>query len=247
MGARPLSWFSRLSLPSVPSWHRLRRRIAVAALLVVVLVAAYFLWLRDSSLVGVSEVEVVGADSDAGVQAALTTAAEDMTTLNLDVAALQAAVAEDPGVAAVSASADFPHGVTIEVELRRPAGWVDDGAGAVLAGDGVVLATGIERPEDLPVIDTEPAALGERADGPTLAIAGIMGGAPEELVPQIESGRIDSARGPVVELAGGVELRFGDATRPEPKWTAATAVLADPGFTGAGYIDLSVPSRPVAG
>ena len=58
---------------------------------------------------------------------------------------------------------------------------------------------------------------------------------------------MDDDAGPVVQLTGGLELRFGDPSRAQQKWQAATAVLASPDFEGAEYLDLSVPGRPVAG
>ncbi|MEO7197506.1 MAG: cell division protein FtsQ/DivIB [Solirubrobacterales bacterium] len=209
--------------------------------------AAYTFWFRDSSFVEVRDVEITGADADASAEAELAAAAGQMSTLHLDEGALRAAVADDPEVAAVSAEANFPHGIRIVVELRHPAGYIEDSSGAILASDGTVLATGVDRPEDLPLIAAESPELSDRATGPALVVAQTLGGAPDELAGQVQSGRVDPEDGPTVTLAAGLELRFGDASRTALKWRAAVAVLADPEFSGADYLDLSVPDRPVAG
>lgn len=247
VGARPVPVLSRLSLPAVPPWRVIRRRLIVGLVVVVALAAAYMLWFRDSSFVEVRDVTVTGADSDAAAASALTSAAQGLSTLNLDEDALRAAVADDPDVASLTAEPDFPHDLTIDVVVRRPAGYVADGNGAVLAADGTVLSTGGDRPGGLPEIDAEATSLGGRAEGPALTVARVLGAAPPELAAQIESGRVDSDYGPTATLAGGLELRFGDPAQAERKWQAAAAVLASPDFTSARYLDLSVPSRPVAG
>jgi cell division protein FtsQ len=219
----------------------------MAAALVVAVAAAYVLWFRDSSFVQVESVTVNGAEDDAAAASAITSAAEGQSTLDFDVEALRAAVADDPNVASLTAATDFPHGVTVEVVAREPAGYVADGKGAVIAGDGTVLSTGGDKPDGIPEIDAEVSSMGTRAEGPALNVAKVLGAAPPELLPHVESARADDEAGPVAVLTGGLELRFGDPSRAAQKWKAAAAVLASPDFEGAEYLDLSVPGRPVAG
>ena len=252
MGARSLGGgrksTRRLSLPRLPAWKSARRWLIVAAVIAVGLAAGYFLWLRDSSFVAVESVEIVGAEGEPGVEAALVAAADEMTTLNVDEAALEAAVADDPSVLSVSADADFPNGLKITVDSRRPAGFVP-GDDAIVAADGVVLELGAEQPDGLPVIDAEdgiPAA-GERLAGGDLVLARVLGAAPEPLQEQTTGARMDAEQGPVVEVGEGIELRFGDPAQAERKWAAAASVLADPALRSAVYIDVTVPTRPVVG
>lgn len=247
MSGRAVSRLPTVAMPRLPRWQIVRRRLLLAALAAVALTAAYVFWFRDSSFVRVSDVKVVGADSNAHVVAALESAAAGQTTLHLDVEALRAAVADDPSVAGLSADADFPHGVTITVDVRAPAGYIDEDGGMIVAADGTVLQTGVDRPDGLPAIDAEPEASGDRISGDALAGAEVLGGLPPVLAPQVDGVAIDPELGPVVTLNGGVEVRFGDASRSETKWRAVAAVLADPSFTAANYLDVSVPSRPVAG
>ena len=191
---------------------------------------------------------MTGAEGEPGVEAALVAAAEEMTTLHVDQTALDAAVADDPSVLSVSATTDFPHGLTIAVDSRRPAGFVP-GDDAIVAADGVVLELGAEQPDELPVLDAEggvPAA-GERLDGGDLVLARVLGAVPEPLQEQTTGAHMDDEHGPVVEVGDGIELRFGDPAQAERKWAAAAAVLADPGLHSAVYIDVAVPTRPVVG
>jgi len=244
--------FARLRVPiprRLPDPRRVLRWSIAVLVLALALGAGYVFWLRDSSLVAIERVEVVGAEGRPEVAGALTSAAEGMTTLHLDEAALQEAVADDPSVLAVSADTDFPHGLTITVDSREPAGFIADG-GVVVAGDGVVLETGAERPDGIAEIEADGGAgaePGARLDGEGLTLARIMAGAPQDLIPHIDGARVDGERGPVALVGPGIELRFGDPSSAEAKWAAAAAVLADTSLDSATYIDLAVPSRPAVG
>lgn len=231
---------------SAPSWPRLRNRLIVAGLVLAALAAAYLLWFRNSSLVEVRDVRVTGADVAPGVEQRLTAAATGLSTLNLDREALESAVSDDPSVVGLKIETDFPHGVTIDVQGREPAGWLDADGGTVVAGDGTVLATGVDRPDGIPEIAGGDSA-GDRLEGAELADARVLGAAPPPLRPQVAKAVVDDRHGVVVVLNGGIELRFGSPGNADQKWRAAAAVLADPKLTSATYIDLSDPSRPAVG
>lgn len=239
----------RPRMPRMPNWRVLRRRLLAVAVLAVAIGCGYMLWLRDSSLVAVERVTVTGAEGEPAIEAALTEAADGMTTLHLDRGALEAAVADDPAVLSITTTTDFPHGLTIAVDSRQPVAYVPEG-GAIVAADGVVLDVGAEQPDGLPLIDAGDvggAEPGSRLEGEALALTRILGPAPEPLLPYIGTAGVDSEHGPVVEIGEGIELRFGDPSQAELKWSAAATVLADPDLDSAVYIDLSVPSRPVIG
>jgi cell division protein FtsQ len=219
--------------------------LVVAFLLAAALLAGYMLWFRDSSLVAIEKVEVTGTDVPSGTAAELTAAATGLSTLHLDRDAVEAAVADDPAVAGLKIDTHFPHGVTTDVESRPPAGWIDSG-GVLLAADGTVLDTGVDRPDGLAEIAGD-APSGDRAGGAELAAAKVLGAVPAPLREQVVDARVDQEHGVVAELTGGIELRFGTPSAADQKWRAAAAVLADPKLTSAVYIDLSAPSRPVVG
>jgi cell division protein FtsQ len=244
-GARSLG---RMRIPALPRWDSARRFLLIGLALLLVLGAAYMFWFRDSSFVQVEQVEVVGADAAPDIAAKLTAAAGEMTTLHVDADALREAVADDPAVLSISTDADFPHGLRIEVDLRRPAGYLEADGGTVVAADGVVLASGVDQPEDLPTIEADGSVIaGDRAEGAALTAARVLGVAPDPLLPLVESAEIDGEGSPIVTLDGGIELRFGTPAQADLKWRAAATVLADSDVDVASYIDLSVPARPVLG
>jgi cell division protein FtsQ len=230
---------------------RLRRRLAVAALVAALIAGLYFLWLRDSSLVAVEQVSVTGLtsrDSDR-LRAALTSTAETMTTLHVEPERLERAAAAFPVIAAIEVDRDFPHGLTIHVIEHRPAAVVDvNGRNVPIAGDGSVLA-GMPVEGDLPTIEIS-GGLPQRRLPPGAArdSARVAGGAPAVIARRLESvGREGGARGVVVQVEDGPEIVFGGAERVAAKWAAAVRVLADEEAAGAAYVDVRIPERPVAG
>ena len=217
------------------------------------LAAGYFLWLRDSSLVAVTDVEVAGVQSGDRdrIVAELTHAAERQTTLHVDAAAIQDAAAAFPTVESVSVDAGFPHAMRIEVTERPPAMLVDTGGQRIpVAADGTLL-TGVEVSGDesdrLPVLESGRAPGGAKLDGDLLQEALIAGAAPKPLAPLIEKVRDDDEYGVEVILRGGIPVRFGGGSRAAEKWAAAAAVLADPKLDSLTYLDVRVPERPAAG
>lgn len=229
------------------SW-RWRAVLVIAAL--IALGAGYFFWLRDSSLVAVNKVEVTGATSDARPQivAALTRAGEDMTTLHVRTDELEAAVAQFPTVARVSADASFPHGLTITV-TERPATMVavDGGDRVAVAADGTVLPGVDASDEALPQVDVQQVPQSGRLTGDSLQEALVIGAAPGPLRELIEHTAYKGQNGVTLSMQGDVELRFGDGERAAQKWAAAAFVLADPKLTTLSYVDLRVPKRPAVG
>ena len=246
MAAGASRLLSRRPALAMPSWPRLRNRLILAVLLLAALAAGYMLWFRDSSLVAIDDVRVTGANVAPGVEDRLTAAATGLSTLHLDRAAIESAVADDPTVVGLKIDTDFPHGITIDVQSRTPAGWLGADGGTLLAADGPVLASGVDRPDGLPVVAGGELD-GERASGVELAAARVLGAVPKPLQAQVEKAEVDNGHGVVAVLNGGIELRFGSPANADQKWRAAASVLADPKLTSATYIDLSSPSRPVVG
>jgi cell division protein FtsQ len=247
---RPAASAARLRATLTPT-KRTRRRLLVAAVVAALLAALYMFWLRDSSLVAVENVTVTGLTShDADrVRVALASTAETMTTLHVDEARLQDAAAAFPIVARIEATPDFPHGMTVNVIEHRPAAIaIADGRKQPIAGDGSVLA-GLPVEGDLPTIDLS-VAMPQRQLGPGAArdAARVAGVAPPVIARRVDSlAREGGARGVVAELEDGTELIFGTPDKLAAKWAAAIRVLADEEATGATYIDIRIPERPVAG
>jgi cell division protein FtsQ len=229
------------------SW---RARIVIVVALAA-LVAGGCLFLRDSSLVAVTDVEVVGVRSGEPreIIAEFDHAAREMTTLHVDGDRLERIAAAFPTIASVSADANFPHGLRIEITERPPALIARAGGQVVaVAGDGTLLA-GIRLAEDLdlPTLELERPPSGDRLEGAPLEQALAVGAAPEPLRPLVESVGYSEEFGVEVGLRGGIPVRFGSGARATEKWRAVTAVLADPKLEGLTYVDVRVPERPAAG
>jgi cell division protein FtsQ len=215
------------------------------------LAAGYFFWLRDSSLVAVTNVDVVGVSSGdpAQIRAELSRVAERQTTLHADAAAIEKAAAAYPTIESVSVDPNFPHGMRIEVTERPPAMFVDAGGEQVPAAADGTLLTGVQVADDehLPVLEVGKIPAAGALDGDALQQALIVGATPEPLRPMVEEVGRDDDYGVVVTLRGGIPVRFGSGSRAAEKWAAAGAVLADPKLDSLTYLDVRVPERPAAG
>jgi len=230
----------RLRLPSL--------KLVLALLVLAALLAGGWIWLRSSSLVAVDQVKVTGAGGTGGeaIRSTLSSVARDMTTLNVDRAALDESVRRFPVVKALEVSTDFPHGMRIRVIERRPvAALVGAGVPVAVASDGVLLRG--ERTAGLPAV-TGKVAYGatKLTGGQALEQVRLLAAAPEHLRRRVTA--VTAAGGGyTVRIAGYPELRFGPPDRLRSKWAAASRILADPSVAGATYVDLRVPERPAVG
>jgi cell division protein FtsQ len=230
--------------------HRRARFWLLVALLSLALLGGGWLWLRHSSLVSVQHVRVSGVHgTDAGaIEAALTSAAKRMSTLDVSTARLRAAVAGYPVVAGLHVHARFPHGLGIEViEQPAVAALATGGAKTAVAANGVVLGTE-HVSGSLPTV-TGPVQLtpGERVREAALrGELAVLGAAPASLARTTERAYAGS-KGLTLLMRSGLRVYFGDASRPRAKWASLARVLADPGSAGASYADVRVPERPAAG
>jgi cell division protein FtsQ len=234
-----------LSLP--PIWRR-RAGIALASLFF--LFAGYWLWFRDSSFARVNEVYVTGVDGPQAraIRSALEQAGLDQTTLHVRPGDLRDAVANYPVVRSITAQGDFPHKLTIDVQLNLPVAVLQSPSGRKpVAADGLVLSD-VPITSGLPVVTVKSALPTERlTEGKAFQLVRLVGLAPAALRARIESVYIKPNVGVVAEIRNGPELRFGDSSRLPAKWMAAARVLAAAGARGATYIDLRLPERPAAG
>lgn len=248
---RPAFTVARLRDALAPG-PRLQRRLILVAALAVLFAALYAFWLRDSSLVAVEEVNVTGLTSrDADrIRLAITSVAEEMTTLHLDTERLTETAQAFPVVHTLSVSPDFPNGLHVEVIEHRPAAFVvAAGKRTPVAGDGSVLA-GLPVEGSLPTIELSSGAppVGKLPAGAALRAARVAGAAPPALLGRLEAVKVEGApRGIVVQVADGPELVFGGPTLLAAKWAAAVRVLADSDAAGAAYVDVRIPARPAAG
>jgi cell division protein FtsQ len=244
------------SAPIRVARHRLLRRLprpglrALGVLLAVLALAAGgWVWLRNSSLVAVQRVTIVGVGGrDAPqIRSALLAAAHNMTTLNVKLAALRTAVEPFPVVKHLHVSTDFPHRMRIEVVEQVPVALVSTaGVRVAVSADGTLLH-GASIPGALPTIPLSVVPGGSRVTGATLSAVGLLAAAPYQLLGKVSQAMDSGTQGLVAQVRNGPKLYFGADSDLGAKWAAAATVLADPGSAGADYIDVTVPSRPTAG
>jgi cell division protein FtsQ len=227
----------------------LRRRLIAAALVLVALYGGYMLWFRNLSWFAVESVTLSGATTnEQPIKAAIERVAPDMTTLNINDAELRDAVSRFPTVASVRATTSFPHTLHVTITERLPVAFLKVGGRVTaISADGYLLPGASFDTKALPRIQGA-AANGPRLDENGIAQAAILGATPPPLRDRITASRWDDQRGGVVvDLRGGPEIRFGDGSRARDKWAATVAVLSSPQHGSPGYLDVSVPDRPVSG
>jgi cell division protein FtsQ len=237
---------------------RRHRRLRVALIVTVIalpLLAGGWVWLRDSPLVSVERVQISGVRGpEAGaIDAALTTAARRMTTLDVRSGALRSAVAPYRVVREVRAIPSFPHGLRIRVVEQLPvAALTVAGVRTAVAANGVVLGPALLS-GSLPTVagGSIRATAGALTDehvhsGSLLASLTVLGAAPTSLRGVFARAYL-GPKGVTVLMRNGLLAYFGDATRPHAKWLSLARVLADPSSAGASYVDVRMPERPAAG
>jgi cell division protein FtsQ len=237
----------RAALALPPVW---RRRLVAILAAFTVLAAIYWLWFRDSSFAQVQAVDVTGVSGPQAraIRSALEAAGLDMTTLHVRTSDLHDAVADYPVVRSITAQGDFPHKLTIDVQLNLPVAVIQSPSGRKpITADGLLLPD-VPIDSSLPVVTTKAALPTERiTQGRAFDLVRVVGLAPPPLQARMKSVLIRPGVGIVVQIRKGPELRFGDASRLPAKWMAAARVLAAAGARGATYIDLRLPERPAAG
>ncbi|HEX3434376.1 MAG TPA: cell division protein FtsQ/DivIB [Solirubrobacteraceae bacterium] len=230
-----------------------RRRLRIALLVALIatpLLAGGWLWLRGSSLVAVRHVRVTGVHGAQAhaIEAALSSAAHGMTTLDVHSGALRSAVAAYPLVSSLKISTSFPHTMSIRV-IEQPAVAVLTVAGAktAVAADGVVLGPSLASGSLPTVSGASLPALGQQVrDGTLRSALAALGAAPAPLLEQVTRA-YSSSKGLTLAMHSGLLVYFGDGTRPHAKWQSLARVLADSSSAGASYVDVRVPERPAAG
>jgi cell division protein FtsQ len=223
------------------------RGFAAVTVLAGLLVGGW-LWVRDSSFVGVTEVRVTGATTsdEPRIRAALESAAREMTTLHVREDVLNDAVARYPSVKGLEVDTDFPHGMSVEVLEHRPVAALEiDGRRTPVSGGGIVL-NGVEADDELPSIRRRQVPAERVDDARTQAALAVAAAAPEALLAR--SDRLHwGPDGLTMDLRDGPPLVFGTKDDAAAKWAAAARVLAEPSAAGATYLDLRVPGRVAAG
>jgi cell division protein FtsQ len=226
-----------------------RPRHLVAAVLVLVVAGGAFWWLRDSSLVAVKRVRVLGVSGPdaAQIRSALQTVAHNMSTLDVNLGELRTAVAPYPVVKHLEVSTQFPHAMSIRVVEQVPVGVVQAAGRRIsVSGDGTLLHD-IPASSSLPVISLSVVPGGSRLTGYARDEAQLLGAAPYQLLTRLSDVSDSGTQGLTAQLRNGPTLVFGGHAQLAAKWSAAVSVLANGGSAGASYVDITDPNRPAAG
>lgn len=231
--------------------RRLRLWLLTALVLAAPLAAGYHFWLKDSRYVWVEDVTVTGLTTTqaADIRGRLTAAAREMTTLDVDVKALERAVASYPIVAGIEVDPHLPHGLTVEVTEHRAVAAIEGPAGhqVAVAADGTVL-TRVSAGEELAEVPGVRAPASGRVQDPDAVRAvQALAAAPPPLAELAERLVRRPGQGLMVTLDQGPDIVLGDDSRLDAKWAAAAAALGEGGAADAAYVDVSLPERPAAG
>lgn len=230
------------------------RAVAVLGVVLALVGAVVFLF-GFSTVFEVEEVTVTGADGEIAQQA------QSVAETNLgrplarvDASGVEEAVLEDPRIAGVDVSRDWPTTLTLDLTLREPAlAMIKAGTrGFVLAdADGVVFDTVEEAPAGVPKArvnitgdDLNPEDL--------IALQGLRAALPESV--RQEARDLTLAEPGVIQITiGNIEVIWGDGSNGQLKGRALEALLEQEGIdpdaevsaAGPVVIDLTTPTTPV--
>ena len=227
-------------------------RSLLTGLLILLTAVGLYAAARTTSAFAVEQIAVEGAPPEvaAEVRKALAPAVGE-SLLGIDLAALAQRAESVPMVAGASFDRGFPHTLRIAVVPEAPVAVLRQGASSWLAAEGgrVVAELGKGARAGLPRVwlkrDVE-IAVGERVAGLTLQAITAVAPLRSRPLPVAVASVVATREGLTLVLRSGLELRLGDGSDLAVKLEVARHVL--PRLAGSrGYLDLSVPERPVAG
>jgi cell division protein FtsQ len=237
----------RLDLgPLVPSGRSLLISFGVLGAVLLAIVAA-----RETPLFAVREISVSGASP--GVESQVRKVLRDRSgssLFGLDLDAARSDVAALPTVAAVSFDRAYPHTLRVAVVPERPVAVVRQGADSFLVSERGRVIARVDRTAQ-PALARIWVKRDVRLDPGSLVPSELLSAV--GAVAPLADGRFPSrvvsvttADGLTLRLRSGLELRLGDMHDVDLKLAVAARVLRVLPH-GEGYLDVSVPDRPVAG
>ena len=226
--------------------RRLRRLLALAAVIGVALLALALTW---TPALDIERIDVRGASHtspDAVTEAAGITPGDPLAWFDADAA--EQGIAALPWVDDVVVTRSWTGEVGIEVTERTPvAGIVAPGEDAWLLvdGEGRVLATVGAEPTDVAVMDgvTPSAEPGDRLDDDALGALAVAAAIPEGLRPDVARVSGTGTEFEAALRAGGV-IALGGPDEAEAKLRAAAAVLATVTPGCVDRLDVALPDAP---
>lgn len=231
---------------------RARRRKTVVAAVSLVLLTAGVVALYRSQLFEIRHIEVIGAKELAAQQVIDRAAVpEGATLLRFPRRAIERRLLEDPWVAGVVISRDFPSTLRIRIEERTAAAlvdtgetfWVVDASGLVLAQASLETSSPLVVIRDVPGFDPKPGRT-SNSDALVNALRVLEGVSPAlgEMVRAVSAPSVDET---ALITATGVEIMIGEATELERKSSLVLDILAQEG-AGVVFVDVRSTERPIS-
>jgi cell division protein FtsQ len=241
---QPAPRFARIA-----GWLPSGRSLAIGFGLVAAAAGAYVI-ARETSIFAVRRIEVVGAPP--ALAARIRSALEPLegeSLVSFGRSGADRRLAGLPQIASVRYDRDFPHTLKVTVAVEQPVavlrratdGWLVSGSGRVLAA----LKPGAYPP--LPRIwlaaEADVAVGAQVETGDAVRVAATLRAS--RFPGRVLAVRDDGSGQLVLQLQSGREVRLGDLSDLPVKLAVAAAIL--PRSESALYIDVSVPTRAVAG
>lgn len=230
-------------------WLPSSRSLAVGFILLAAGIGAYLI-ARETSVFALQRIDVEGAPPALALR--IRSALAPLRGASLVAFSRSSAdhrLAGFPQIAHVRYDRDFPHTLRVSVSVEEPVAVLRRGADAwVVAAGGRVIAT-VPRgaypalPRLWLAAETDVAVGGSVRVGDALQVAAALRA--DRFAPHVLSLHAEGKGQLALELTSGREVRLGDLSNLAVKLAVATAVL--PRAPGAAYVDVSVPSRAVAG
>ena len=208
---------------------------------------------RSTSAFAVDRVAVQGASPEvsAAVRRALAPAL-GQSLLGLDLDELTRRAEQVPMVASASFDRAFPHTLEIAVVPEVPVAVLRQGSSSWLAAAGGRVVGELDKGErpGLPRVwlkrDVD-VRVGESLRGPQQRAVAAVAPLVEQPLPSAVNSVVVGRDGLTLALRSGIELRLGDTSDIPVKLEVARRVLPQLTDLHGGYLDVSVPERPVAG
>lgn len=205
---------------------------------VLAIIAGAVLIVFQTSLLGVSRVEVIGAPAQ---EIQVFAAVPPGTPLaGFDKGAVRRRVLADPAVRTVDVRRRFPGTLILEVTLRHAVAVVPVVGGAMLLdGTGVAFQAVGTPPPDLPVLRlTGPSP----DDLTTQAALVVLAALPPAILAEMTQLEADAPTRISLDLTGDRVIVWGDDTDNPEKVKVLTTLLASDEGARPGTLDISAPS-----
>lgn len=226
--------------------HGARRRLRrLLVFLVLVGLGGFVGWLLyHSPFLAVTDVMIEGsAESRALEIVAAEGVAAGVPTINVRAGAIEAALLEDPWIAAASVHVTWPDTVEVEILERTPAAWVHAGEVWLLADTtGVVLEVTATVPEGEPTISVGTTATlpGATVEPTAVAALEFLDALPDGLAADASIG---GTVGALEAVVAGHDVVLGYSSDMRAKALAVSALLESDLPAGAS-LNVVSPERP---